>query len=296
MRWVIFIVVMIMVGFVSGAAAPNSAPPVATQPSGPAGVDPQKLAEAEKAAEAYLAELEKRDQAHRRAAELTAMELFHKGGVLMYPITFLSFVVLCFGLERFIGLQRRKVIPPELVSRLQNELAQPAGLNLRALNRLCQEFPSALANVVQAVLPRWGDPSVDIERALADANEREASRLYFHVRWLNLSMSVAPMLGLMGTVQGMIIVFMGATHLPPGVSRSEYMAEGIYLKLVCTFAGLCVAIPAAILSYFFEARIHKLMSNVDDFVRDLLNQLRRSGRQVASQEEPAMATAHASTP
>jgi biopolymer transport protein ExbB len=146
---------------------------------------------------------------------------------------------------------------------------------VRLAYRLCQRFPSSAANVIRAMLLKAGRPDAELEQAVAEATEREASRLYYHVRWLNLSMSVAPMLGLLGTVQGMIIVFMGASQLAPGVNKAAYMAEGIYLKLVCTFAGLIVAIPAAVLAHVFEARIQKLMNDVEDLVLELLPQVER---------------------
>ena len=112
-----------------------------------------------------------------------------------------------------------------------------------------------------------------------------------NVRWLNMAMSTAPMLGLLGTVQGMIIVFMGVSNLPVGANKAAYMAEGIYLKLICTFAGLIVAIPAAVLSYLFEARIQWLLGDVEDLVLELLPRMKR----FESQRRQNGATEHSET-
>ena len=201
----------------------------------------------------------------------------------MYPITFVSFVVICFGIERFLGLRRKKVLPKGLSAGLREMIARPPGLDVRGAYRLCQRFPSAAASVVRAMLMKAGRPDAELEQAVAEASDREASRLYYHVRWLNLSMSVAPMLGLLGTVQGMIIVFMAASQLSPGANKSAFMAEGIYLKLVCTFAGLIVAIPAAVLAHVFEARIQKLMNDVEDLVLEVLPQVERFEGRVRTQ-------------
>jgi len=264
------------------AAAQGPAPDRAMAPAD----DPkERLSRAERLAEAALADGEKtREPAKTESAEppslasVTFWELYQKGGVLMYPISFLSFVVVCFGLERFLGLQRRAVVPRRLVKGLRKMAAQPSGLDPRPALELCERHSSAAASVVRAMLAKAGHPEAEVEQAVTAASEREAARLYFHVRWLNMAMSVAPMLGLLGTVQGMIIVFMGASQLPLGANKSTYMAEGIYLKLVCTFAGLVVAIPAAILSYLFEARIQQLSTDVEDLVAELLPRMSRFER------------------
>jgi biopolymer transport protein ExbB len=238
-----------------------------------------KLSDATKLADAALSKRETppeaKPAAESPAANLSVWQLYQKGGVLMYPITFVSLVVVCFGVERSLGLRRRKVLPPKLRNGLRELAGRPGGLDIRAAYQLCRQFPSTAANVVRAMLLKVGRPDAELEQAVAEANGREASRLYFHVRWLNLSMSIAPMLGLLGTVQGMIIVFMGVSHLAPGANKAEYMAEGIYLKLVCTFAGLIVAIPAAVLAHVFEARIQTLMDDVEDLVLELLPHVER---------------------
>jgi len=210
--------------------------------------------------------------------------------VLMYPITFLSIVVVCFGLERALGLRQGKVIPGGLVKGLKNLALRPGGLDVGLARQLCEDYPSPAARVVQEMLSHVGRPYAEMEHAIAEQRDREATRLYFHVRWLNLSMSVAPMLGLLGTVQGMIIVFMGASRLPAGVNKAEYMAEGIYLKLVCTFAGLIVAIPAAVLSYAYEARIQHLVTQIEDLIRNLQARLPTPGHHQATILEPAPET------
>jgi biopolymer transport protein ExbB len=272
------------------AAAGESAPKAA----GPAADDrPLKTTEAERRAEAALAEADKdkapanAEASHpRTAVSPTVWDLYKKGGVLMYPITFLSVVVVGFGLERFLGL-RRSVVAPRRLTRGLRKIASPQGCDPVLAKDLCDRNPSAAANVIRTMLAKIGRPEGEVEQAIAAANEREATRLYQNVRWLNMAMSVAPMLGLLGTVQGMIIVFMGASQLPIGANKTEYMAEGIYLKLVCTFAGLIVAIPAAVLSYLFEGRIQRLLSEVEDLALGLLPRVQRYEKR--SQRRPELA-------
>jgi biopolymer transport protein ExbB len=115
----------------------------------------------------------------------------------------------------------------------------------------------------------------EVEHAVAEACSREAQRLYANVRAQSLAFNVAPMLGLLGTVQGMIIAFYKTSHLHAGASRAESLAAGIYEALVCTFIGLLVAIPAGILAHFFEGRIQRLLREVEDALAGIVPQLER---------------------
>lgn len=262
-----------------GAATRGTLPEVDPQAHAVPSSDQQRrLAEAERLAADSLSGQGKTASrtAQPPAVDPTVWELYQKGGILMYPITALSLVVVCFGLERFLGLRRRRVTPRGLLRGMRDLIGQVGELDVALVDQLCRRFPSVSSNVIEAMFFNPASAQIDMERVAKEACEREATRLYFNVRWLNLAMSVAPMLGLLGTVQGMIIVFMGASHLPTGANKAEYMAQGIYLKLVCTFAGLIVAIPAAVLSYLFEARIQKLMSEVEDLATAVLRKVQRS--------------------
>ena len=83
------------------------------------------------------------------------------------------------------------------------------------------------------------------------------------------------MLGLAGTVYGVILAFFATAHMPQGANKMEGLATGIYAALICTLAGLVVAIPAGVLAHYFEGRIMKLMREVDDSARTLLPHLER---------------------
>lgn len=202
-------------------------------------------------------------------------DLWWRGGPLMYPITFFSFVVVLFAFERTLALRRRKVVPPRLVRALGQLAARPGPLDLRQAYALCQESRSAAAGVLRAVLMKAGRPLAELEHTLVETSEREAARLYKNVRPINLSTTVAPLLGLLGTVQGMIECFFITAHLPVGANKAEYLANGIYIALVTTFGGLVVAIPASILAHYFEGRIQALFRDIDELVQTLIPALER---------------------
>jgi biopolymer transport protein ExbB len=260
----------------------------------------QKLTAAETRAQAALTEPEKAKTDDNKQAPvvlvstetISVWNLYWQGGSLMYPITFMSFLVVVFGAERLIGLRRNKVLPNRLIRELRNLAAQPTGLDPRHAYKICQQYPSAAANVVRALLLKVGRPTTEVEHTVAEANEREANRLYSNVRWLNLSASVTPLMGLLGTVQGMIMAFFVTAHLPTGANRAESLAQGIYVALVTTFGGLTVAIPAAILAHFFEGRIQSYFRELDDTIMDLLPQIERFEGRVRVRHEPSKGGEH----
>ncbi len=275
-------------------SGPSAAEPAAKAQPGQDGVEPGPLSgDADALAEAALASPEPgeeplSDEALAAAAAAPRMDLWEltiRGGVLMIPIAGFSLIVVTFGLERMIALRRRRVLPPVFFDGLDRLAAQKGGLDPRRAYALCRKHPCASSRVILDMLLRLGRPHGEVEKALRDACDREAGRLYANVRWLSLAAGVAPLLGLLGTVQGMIQAFFVTANLPPGANRADYLAEGIYVALVTTFAGLSVAIPAAVLAHMFEGRIQRLFRDLDEYLAKLLPHLERfEGRLRANHE------------
>jgi biopolymer transport protein ExbB len=207
-------------------------------------------------------------------AEMSLWDLYVAGGIFMIPITLLSFVALAFSVERAFALRASKVIPHELIESFGDMSAQ-GGFDPRKAYRLCQQYPSPAANVVRAMLLKVGRPHAEVEQAVSEASDREANKLYTNVRPIALTVTVAPLLGLLGTVQGMIMAFYDTAFAPVGVNKAQFLAEGIYTALVTTFAGLTVAIPAACIVHFFEGRIMARFRETDELLFNLLPQVER---------------------
>ena len=238
---------------------------------------------------------------------LNLIDLANQGGIFMYPLYALSLLAVTMAVERAIAIRRSRIIPHEFVDGL-GQLGNSGGFDPRKAYRLCQQYPSAAARVVKAMLLKVGRPVSEIEHTIGETSQRESERLYFNVRWLNLAASVAPLLGLIGTIQGMILAFHGLTLLKAGESQMVVLASGIYTALVTTFAGLTVAIPAAMASQYFEGRLILFFHEVDELAFNLLPQVERyEGRvrftrqgeeETAAKEEsrPAPAAASATAP
>jgi biopolymer transport protein ExbB len=206
---------------------------------------------------------------------LNFFQLLLDGGFLMIPILFMSLLLVTFTIERLLGLRTNRVLPSGLVRDLGQLSGSQGSFDPRQAYRVCQQYPSAAANVVRAMLLKVGRPHSEVEHTVTEASEREAARLYANVRWLNLAAAVTPLMGLLGTVWGMIQAFHDTTQMMPGQNKADYLAEGIYIALVTTLAGLMVAIPAAIFSHYFEGRIQALFIQIDELLFNLMPQIER---------------------
>jgi biopolymer transport protein ExbB len=199
-----------------------------------------------------------------------AFSLAVAGGWWMVPILVLSLLMVTFAIERGLALRRSRMMPDDLVTQLGQLSAGPAGFDPRQVYRLCQQFPCAASSVIRAMLVKVGRPHSEVEHAVSEAAEREAERAYANVRWLNLCAGVAPLMGLLGTVWGMILAFYQTTLLNPGQDRATQLAQGIYVALVTTLAGLMVAIPSAVFSHFYETRIVALFHEIDEMLFNMM--------------------------
>ncbi len=215
------------------------------------------------------------DSASVELEGLNFFSLLIKGSYFMLPILAMSLIVVTFTIERFIGLRRERVLPQDLVTGLGKLGGPQAGFDPRQAYRLCQQHASAASAVVRAMLLKVGRPHSEVEHAVAEASEREAGKLYANVRWLNLAAAVTPLMGLLGTVWGMIRAFHDTTQLAPGQNKADYLAEGIYVALVTTLGGLMVAIPAAIFAHYFEGKIQALFLQIDEMLFSLMPQVER---------------------
>jgi len=267
-----------------GGDAGTTAPAPPSETGGATAVQPDvasRMAEAEARAKADLAAEEETDSSQDDAAppvdvpQLNVLDLLAKGGPLVWPILAVSLIVVMFGAERFLALRRGNVFPVRLDEGLRQLSSQRGGFDPRRAYQLCQQFPSAAATVVQAMLLKVGRPHSELEHAVSEASDREAARLYANVRWINLAAAISPLLGLLGTVWGMIQAFIATAVLPTGANKSQELAKGIYQALVTTFVGLAVAIPAAVMAHWFEGRIQKLFRQLDEKLHGLLPQLER---------------------
>ena len=252
---------------------PSSEEPSSEEPSskGPSSKGPSSEI-VEEAGDAALAPAESDQPGGQR---LNLLWLAVKGGPLMIAIGIASLLTVAVVVERLLALRRSRVMPVALVRGLAGATTDGEQFDPRKAYRLCQTHPSSLANVVKAMLLKVGRPHPEVERAAQEAVQREVDTVYRNVRWLNLVAAVTPLIGLLGTVWGMIRAFFDTTQLQAGQNKADFLASGIYVALVTTLGGLAVAIPAAIFAHYFEGRIQSIFQRVDELMFHLFPNVER---------------------
>ena len=193
------------------------------------------------------------------------------GGPLMIPILLCSLILVTFVFERLISLRRGRVIPKPFVTRFVRQIREGELDRDRALE-LCLENGSPVAEVLTGAVRKWGRPAVEVEQAVIDAGERTTNGLRRYLRVFNGVATVSPLLGLLGTVVGMIRAF-NAIATADAMGRPELLATGISQALLTTAAGLCVAIPALILYMYFVSRVDRLIIDIDALGQQLVNMI-----------------------
>jgi biopolymer transport protein ExbB len=193
------------------------------------------------------------------------------GGPLMLPIMACSFVLLVVVFERSISLRRGRVLPRPFVKRFLRQLRE-GELNREDALRRCEENASHVARVFAAAVRKWGRPAVEVEQAILDEGERVASSMRRYLRVMNGVATVSPLMGLLGTVWGMMVAF-NSIATAAAMGRPELLAAGISQALLTTAAGLFIAIPALIFYLFFTGRVDRLVMEIDGLGQEVVGQI-----------------------
>jgi len=186
---------------------------------------------------------------------------------MLLPLAACSAVAVGFALERLIALRRNRVIPPDFVNRFVDRLTN-GKLDRDRAAELCRANESPAARIFAQVVGYWGMPAGEIRQAIGHDAAGEIADLKRNVRVLNGTATLAPLLGLLGTVIGMIESFDAMGPPSAGTAKGEALAHGISLALGTTAAGLLVAVISVVAYYV-------LLNRVDVLVRDLDAEVRR---------------------
>lgn len=196
-------------------------------------------------------------------------QILVSGGPIMIPIGLCSVVALTFAVERWLRLSSRSLgthgFERELLGAIEVGGAE------RGL-AYCREHPTALARVMQPALARFGAPFLEREKLVEDAGQREVRQMSANLRPLTVIYMIAPLLGLLGTVWGIIIAF-SEIALGDAQGRPELLANGISQALVTTAAGLVIAIPTQVVYYYFRGRIDRFARRAEELYGQITSRL-----------------------
>ena len=196
-------------------------------------------------------------------------------GAFRYPLALTSIIVVWFSIERFVVLRHGRVIPGPFVKRFFEHMEE-GNLDPKVAIKLCEDNGSPIALVLANGLRKWGKSSVEVEQAIIDGGERQISQLRKHIRVLNGAATVAPLLGLLGTVVGMIESFNRISQ-KAAMGKSEALASGIGLSLLTTAAGLAIAIPGLVMYMYFTGRVDSLVIEMDGRAQQLVDLISAEG-------------------
>jgi biopolymer transport protein ExbB len=211
--------------------------------------------------------------------------MMNKGGPLMYVLALCSVIGLAFVFERLVSLRRSRVIPRAFVRRFLDQVRQGSLDRERAL-AICAENPCPISEIFSAAVRKWGHSAMELEQAVMDAGERVSNGLRKYLRVFAALYEIGPLLGLLGTVLGMITAF-NAVAGSDALGRPERLAQGISQALLNTAFGLAIAIPAKSFYFYFISRVDKLIIAMDALGQDLVNCISAEGLQSKGEDSRA---------
>ena len=190
------------------------------------------------------------------------------GGPVMIPLAACSVLALAVILERMWNLRRGKVIPSDVLAQVNHWVGQ--GVVEEAI-ALCRRVRTPMTSIIMAGLVNARASRAEIRLAVEDAGRQEVPSLERHLNWLAICAAISPLIGLLGTVTGMIEVFGVVAREGPG--NPYAMAAGISEALVTTAAGLMVAIPALLFYHYFTGKSDTLVVEMERNSLQLVNLL-----------------------
>ncbi|MDH3217441.1 MAG: MotA/TolQ/ExbB proton channel family protein [Candidatus Krumholzibacteria bacterium] len=194
--------------------------------------------------------------------------IFIKGGPVMFPLALLSILGVGVVIEKLFSLRNKKVLTQEIIHCIE-ALRSPSDIPMAI--RTCDRHKSPLANILRAGLEEADSPVADVRMVMEDTGRREVKRLERYLVVLETVAAASPLLGLLGTVFGMIRVF--SVISIAGVGEAGLLSGGIAEALITTAFGLSIGIPALVAFNFFDSRVENFVIKIEGYVHVLLKQL-----------------------
>ncbi len=196
-------------------------------------------------------------------------------GIWNIPFAIASIIFLWFTVDRLVVLRRGRVIPRPFVQRFLR-LLEAGELEQDEALQVCLENQSPVASVFAHAVRKWGKSAVEVEQAIIDGGERQVTDLRRNLRVLMGVHTITPMLGLLGTVFGMLESF-SLISTAGAMGKTDQLAAGIALALVTTVAGLLISIPALTMYIYFCGRIDALVAEIDDLSQRVVHCISAEG-------------------
>jgi len=199
-----------------------------------------------------------------------------QGGPVMWPLLAFSVLGLAVAIERFFALRKARVNVNEFLAKVRKALM--VNRSLRDAVKICEQYQGPVASVMKAGLLKFGQPKEDIEKTIENAALFEMGRLERGLSVLATTANIAPLLGFLGTVTGMIGSFDALAK--QGLSNPAAVFAGVSEALITTATGLIIAIPIQLLYNYFMTKINKFVRDIETAANMLIEtfgEMDRSG-------------------
>ena len=193
------------------------------------------------------------------------LDVLVKGGIMMIPLMLCSVIALAIIVERSINLRKKKIIRPEIVDIIEN-IKGPDDVNLALA--LCREDGGVFSKIIRIGLENLNSSREYLREVLEDQGRQEMRGLERGLVILEIVAGIAPLLGLLGTVLGMMHVFDVITF--EGVGSAKNLSAGISEALITTVAGLIIAIPALVAYTMYMNKVEGMVLEIEKFTAQLL--------------------------
>lgn len=205
------------------------------------------------------------------------LELFERGGIMMYPLALASLLALTLVIERAIALRKKKIIIPEILAVVKN-FSSVKDIDLA--KSMCAKFDSPFSNIINLSLENHVLPKADLREIIEDQGRQEIRKLEKGLVALETIAAISPLMGLLGTVIGMVHVF--DVIKDQGIGQTAALSGGISEALLTTVSGLFIGIPVLIAYYYFSSKADDLVLDIEKFSNELilkLSQMKPSSNQ-----------------
>jgi biopolymer transport protein ExbB len=198
------------------------------------------------------------------------LEFVIKGGLVMVPLLLCSVISLSIIVERCLSLRRNRILKYDVLQRIEELLRDR---KIPEASTLCKRYPSSMTRILLAAILNHDKSRQEIKEIIEDAGRQEVPVLERYLTILGTIASIAVLLGLLGTVTGMIRTFNSIAAL--GYGHPEALASGISEALVATATGLAIAIPTLILYNIFTSKVDSLVIEMEKNSLRMLSILKR---------------------
>ena len=203
-----------------------------------------------------------------KVVEKSFADMWRAGGVTMYPLGFFAIFGTTLVIYNAIVIRKKKFLNPEGVKKVEELVNQ---LKISEAIEFCEKNPSPITNIIGCGLARADERDIDVssvESAMEEASIEEFATPYVLINYLSVTASLAPMLGLYGTVSGMVKAF--NTIAAEGAGSASKLADNIAEALITTAAGMIVGIPAMFFFFIFKNKYGAIISSASRIIGDLI--------------------------